>query len=152
MEALDVHVPVRTSQQHHKCAVIRPAAVYWHSAGNVWKVGQNNDTSHWYTFIWRNVHRPAANLLRLWNSLIKTLGNNYLKEREKIKGKVIVRGENEGYIDLNKKKKPSLYEINNKAPLHEAIVGNIRKLFFKIRIYRCKIHFALIQTCHSLTP
>jgi hypothetical protein len=83
MEGLDVHVLARTSQQHHRYAVIRPVAVHWHSAGNVWKVGQNNDTSHRYTFSWRNVHRPAANLLRLWNSLTKTLGNNYLKEREK---------------------------------------------------------------------
>jgi hypothetical protein len=44
MEGLEGHVLARTSQQHNKYAVINRAALHWHSAGNVWKVGQNSDT------------------------------------------------------------------------------------------------------------
>jgi hypothetical protein len=46
MEGLNVHVLACTSQLHHKQAVTHRAALHWHSAGNVWKVGQNNDNPH----------------------------------------------------------------------------------------------------------
>ena len=40
------HVLAYTSQQRQKQVVTHGAALHWHSAGNVWKVGQINDIPH----------------------------------------------------------------------------------------------------------
>jgi hypothetical protein len=76
--------------------VTHRASLHWYSAGNVWKVGQNKDIEHWYTFCWRSVHRPVTNQTFVTSLL---LANHYnwqqvlIKKGEKLGETNIVRGE-----------------------------------------------------------
>jgi hypothetical protein len=90
----------------HKTAVPQMSCdrASWHSAGNVWKVGQNNENPHWYIYSgaisidqWLTTHlAPSFELTNHYTSQ-----QLHVRKKDILRERGIMGGESEGCTDLN---------------------------------------------------